>query len=144
MILPDVNVLIYAFYEPAPEHAACAAWLNGVRAAGGDILLPATVLTGFLRIVTNSKIIARPPTTTHALSFVAALRSARGAREVTDEQSVWQSFAELVEADPQIRGNLVPDAYLAAVAISHGATVATHDRGYARFPGLRWFDPAAG
>lgn len=88
MILPDVNVLIYAFYEPAPEHAACAAWLNGVRAAGGDILLPATVLTGFLRIVTNSKIIARPPTTTHALSFVAALRSARGAREVTDEQSV--------------------------------------------------------
>ncbi len=49
----------------------------------------------------------------------------------------------LVADDPQVRANLVPDAYLAAVAITHNARIATRDRGFARFPGLRWFDPVA-
>ncbi len=144
MILPDVNLLIYAFHRKAPEHAVYSAWLNEVRSTGRDLLLPAPVLIGFLRIVTNPRVIEAPPSTAHALSFVTALRSGAGAREVTDEPAVWRCFAGVVDGDQQIRGNLVPDAYLAAVAISHGAMVATRDRGFARFPGLRWFDPAFG
>lgn len=144
MILPDVNVLIYAFHNAAPAHSVYAGWLNAVRAGGTELLLPVTVLTGFLRIVTNSRVIAVPPSTGHAMAFVTALQSTPGARAVTDEPAAWRRFAALAGDDPQIRGNLVPDAFIAAIAISHGATVATRDRGYARFPGLRWFDPAAG
>lgn len=144
MILPDVNILIYAYYAPAPEHPVYSSWLNGVRSAGNDLLLPAVVLTGFLRIVTSSRVIQNAPSAAEATSFVTALRSGRGAREVTDEASIWRCFGELVDDDDQIRGSLVPDAFLAAVAISHGATLATRNRGFARFPGLRWFDPAAG
>lgn len=144
MILPDVNVLIYAYYRPAPEHAAYSAWLNEIRSTRQDLLLPTSVLTGFLRIVTNPRVIENAPSTALALSFVTALLSGAGAREVSDEAAVWRRFGELVDGDEQIRGNLVPDAFLAAIALSHGATVATRDRGFARFPGLRWFDPAAG
>lgn len=144
MILPDVDLLIYAFYEPAPEHPVYSSWLNEIRRTGEDLLLPSAVLTGFLRIVTNPRIIDVPPSTATALSFVAALRSHPGSREVSDVQTVWQRFHHLVAGDSQIRGNLVPDAYLAAIAISHGARLATRDRGFARFPGLKWFDPATG
>ena len=143
MILPHVNLLIYSFYEPAPEHAVYASWLAEIRRSG-DLLLPSVVLTGFLRIVTNPRVIAVPPPTAQATLFVTALRNGPGAREVVDERTVWRSFDHLVDGDPQIRANLIPDAVLAAIAISHGARLATHDRGFARFPGLRWFDPAAG
>ena len=143
MILPDVNILIYAFHEKAPEHPLYAAWLDNVRQAGDDLLLPAAVLTGFLRIVTNPRVVVAPPSAAQAMSFVTALIRGVGVRQVSDESAVWQRFSELIEGDPQIRGNLVPDAYLAAVAISHGASLASRDRGFARFPGLRWFDPAS-
>jgi predicted nucleic acid-binding protein len=55
---------------------------------------------------------------------------------------MWTMLEGLVKQDRQIRANLVPDAYLAATALSHNARVATRDRGFARYPGLRWFDPA--
>ena len=143
MILPDDNILIYAFLEAAPEHRVYSDWLDGVRQSGDDLLLPAAVLTGFLRIVTNPRVIAVPPSATQAMSFVTALIRGVRVRQVLDESAVWQSFSGLIDDDPQIRGNLVPDAYLAAVAISHGAMLASNDRGFARFPGLRWFDPAS-
>jgi len=129
VIHPDVNVLIHAFHEASPEHRMYAGWLNGVRAAGTELLLPVTVLTGFLRIVTNSRVFASPPSTGQAMAFVSALQSTTGARAVADKQAVWHRSTELADGDPQIRGNLVLDAFIAAVAISHGATVATRDRG---------------
>ena len=78
-----------------------------------------------------------------AFAFTSALRRGRRARVVEDLGSVWSAFDRLVADDRQIKGNRVPDAYIAAVAISHKARVATRDRGFARFPGLSWFDPGA-
>lgn len=118
--------------------------MNDVRSTGQELLLPAVVLTGFLRIVTNPRVIRNAPSTAEATSFVAALRSGRGALDVSDDASIGRCFGKIVDGDDQIGGNLVPDAFLAAVAISHGATLATRDRGFARSPGLRRFDPAAG
>ena len=66
----------------------------------------------------------------------------RRARTVTATDATWSTLADLSARDPGIRGNLVPDAYLAAMAISHGCRLATADRGFARFPGLDHFDPA--
>ena len=141
MILPDVNVLIYAFYENADEHPAYARWLNQARRDGEDLLYPDSVLLGFLRIVTSPRIYAQPAPLGRALAFTTALRRGRRSRTVEDHESVGSAFDRLVAGDGQIRGPMVPDAYLAAVAISHKARLATRDRGFSRFPGLNWFDP---
>ena len=143
MILPDVNVLIYAFYEHADDHEIYASWLNKARSDGEDLLLPDSVLLGFLRIVTSPRIYQDPAPMAAALAFTSALRRGRRARVVEDLGSVWSAFDRLAVDDRQIKGNRVPDAYIAAVAISHKAQVATRDRGFSRFPGLRWFDPGA-
>ena len=143
MILPDVNILIYAFYKHADQHQVYANWLNGVRSDEEELLLPDSVLLGFLRIVTSPRIYQDPAPLAEALAFTSVLRRGRRARLVEDLGSVWSAFDRLVADDRQITGNLVPDTYLAAVAISQKARVATRDRGFSRFPGLRWFDPAA-
>ena len=142
MILPDVNVLIYAFHEQADQHQVYAGWLNNARYQGEELLFPDSVLLGFLRIVTSPRIYDLPAPIDQALAFASALRRGRRARVVEDLGSVWSAFDRLVARDRQIKGNLVPDAYIAAVAISHKARVATRDRGFSRFSGLSWFDPA--
>ena len=141
MILPDVNVLIYAFHEQADQHQVYAGWLNNARSEGEELLFPDGVLLGFLRIVTSPRIYDLPAPIDQALAFASALRRGRRARVVEDLGSVWSAFDRVIARDRQIKGNLVPDAYIAAVAISHKARVATRDRGYSRFSGLSWFDP---
>lgn len=143
MILPDVNILVYAFRESAAEHRIYADWLNGVREQGRELLLPDLVLTGFLRIVTHPHLPIPTVPIDRALAFTTALRSDQNSRGIDDSGAVWAQFARMAANDHGVRGNVVPDAYLAAVAISHKAQVATRDRGFGRFPGLRWFDPAA-
>ncbi len=143
MILPDINVLIHAFYEHADHHQVYAGWLNRTRSDREELLLPDSVLLGFLRIASSPRIYQDPAPMAAALAFTSALRRGRWARVVEDLESVWSAFDHLVADDRQIRGNLVPDAYIAAVAISHKARVATRDRGFSRFPGLSWFDPGA-
>jgi toxin-antitoxin system PIN domain toxin len=143
VILPDVNVLVHAFRESAPEHPTYASWLNTCRESGVELLLPDAVLTGFLRVVTHPGVPSPPAAMSRAVAFTTALRKDRNSRGVDDTSVVWKQFARLVADDRGIKGNVVPDAYLAAVAISHKAQIATRDRGFGRFPGLRWFDPVA-
>jgi predicted nucleic acid-binding protein len=64
-------------------------------------------------------------------------------RMLAATDATWQHFADLAAADRQVRGNLVPDAWLAAMTRSHGGRLATADRGFARFDNLTWFDPAS-
>ena len=143
MIQPDVNVLVFAYRREAEHHERYAAWLAGLVGGRDELALVESVLTGFLRIVTNPRIFVDPAPTRDALLFVDALRGARRARQLAATTATWQRFAEIVGADRHVRGNLVPDAWLAAIARSHGARLATNDRGFARFDGLDWFDPLA-
>lgn len=140
MILPDVTLLVYAFLADADHHDVYAPWLQ-TAIAEDRLLLPDTVTAGFLRIATNRRIQPRPAPIAEAFAFATAISA--DARGLDHPRAVWPTFAQLVEQDRQIVGNLVPDAYLAAVAISHKAVLATRDRGFARFAGLRWFDPGA-
>lgn len=139
MILVDVNVLIYAFREGADQHQSYAAWLNSAVTGPEELLLPDTVLGGFLRIVTNARIMEPPASISTALAYCRVLR--RRARSVESSAAVWDRFEELAAADPLIAVNLVPDCYLAAVALTHRARIATTDRDFARFPGVRHFNP---
>lgn len=142
MILTDVNVLVYAFRREAEQHDAYAAWLGRVVEGADELALHDGVLAGFVRIVTNARFMPDPAPTSTALEFVTRLRGAARARWVPTGHQTWQALGRLVDQDADIRGNLVPDAHLAATAVAHGCRLATADRGFSRYPGLRWFDPA--
>lgn len=142
MIVPDVNVLVYAFRTEADRHAEYARWLNQVQRGTEPLGLTDLALTGFLRVVTNPRAFPVAAPCAVALEFVEALRAKRATRPLVSTAAVWSRFRNLVDADLGIRANLVPDAWLAAMTISHGGRLATADRGFARFPGLDWFDPA--
>jgi uncharacterized protein len=91
--------------------------------------------------VTSARILPDPAPTTRALRFVDALRAAPRARQLAPTAATWERLRIIATRDEQVRGPLVPDAWLAALAISHGCRLATADRGFARFDELDWFVP---
>lgn len=143
MILPDVNVLVYALRPDDERQLRYRAWVDELRRGSDELALLDLALLGVVRIVTNPRIYREPTPTGTALGFVRQLRRAERARWISSGPQTWGALEDLVSEDPDLRGAHVPDAYLAATAIAHGARLATAHRGFARFPGLRWFDPAA-
>jgi uncharacterized protein len=143
VLLPDVNVLIYAHREDAhAEHARFASWLTA-RATGAEpFALSSLALTGFVRIVTNARIFPRPSTLEEALEFCDQLALRPNARLVGPGPSHWALVAELCRA-AGATGKLVADAQHAAVAIENGCTWITTDSDFARFQALRWRHPFA-
>lgn len=141
MILLDVNVLVEAGHRDAGRHAATAAWLTETLGGTRPIGLADAVLVGAVRVLTHRKVFQDPATPGAAWAFIDAVRQAPAARPVSATASSWRQLAALLRADDGLRGNLVPDAWLAALALSHGAAVATRDRGYGRFPGLSLVTP---
>ena len=140
MILVDVNVLVYAHRRDALEHARFREWLesivNGERAYGMSDL----VLSGFLRIVTHPRVFQEPTTPATALAFASEVRARPNCVSVTPGPRHWEIFTGLV-GESGAKGNLVPDAYLAALAIESGSDFVTTDRDFARFKSLRWRHP---
>lgn len=140
MILPDVNVLVGAFRSDAPHHDRLRTWLEDAVAAPEDLGLTDAVLAGTVRVLTHPRVFARPTALDVALAQVAALRGADGVVRAAPGPRHWDLVDRLCRAG-DARGNLVPDAGHAAVAIEHGALWVTLDRDVARFPGLRWASP---
>ncbi len=143
MQLPDVNVLVYAFRTDSPGHAAHRAWIEKLVQSDGAYAISDHVLAGFLRIVTHPRVFHPPTPIAQALAFVQALRGQPNAVPVVPGARHWNIFCRLCE-DSGARGNLVPDAWLAALAIESGCEFVTTDRDYARFTGLRWRHPVDG
>jgi uncharacterized protein len=142
MILPDVNVLIYAFREDVPQHPICRAWLNAVILGEAQFGLSKLVLSAVVRITTNHRSYNMPSTLEDVFGFCEDLLSQPHCQIVEPGERHWTIFQRLcTEAD--VRGPLVTDAYFAALAIEWGCEWITLDRDYARFPGLKWSVPAA-
>jgi toxin-antitoxin system PIN domain toxin len=133
-------VLVYAFREDAPEHPRYRSWLTDVVNGDGPYAVSDLVLSGFLRVVTHPRVFSTPTAIGDALTFAAVLREQPNAVPVAPGPRHWDLFARLC-ASAGVRGNLVPDAYLAALAIESGSEWITTDRDYARFAGLRWRHP---
>lgn len=140
MILPDVNVLVYAHREDADRHEEYRDWLASILRGPAAYGLSDLVLSGFVRVVTHPKVFARPTPLATALEFVAAVRDRDNRVPVVPGPRHWQIFRELCEV-AEVRGNLVPDAWLAALAIESGSEWITTDRDFTRFPGLRTRHP---
>ncbi len=140
MILIDVNVLVHAFREDAPRHAALRPWLEGVINSDSSFGFSDLVLSGFLRIVTHPKVFTPPTPLAPALDFAEAVRSQPNCISISPGERHWSIFTRLCR-ECETRGNLIPDAFLAALAIESGSELITTDRDFSRFPGLRWRPP---
>ncbi len=140
MILPDVNVLVYAHRADAPNHAAYRQWLEDEINSEQAFGLSELVLSGFLRVVTHPRIFNPPSELAVALAFVNQLRNRPNCILIQASSRHWGIFTRLcLEVDA--KGNLVPDAFLAALAIDSGSEWITTDRDFSRFPGLNWRHP---
>jgi hypothetical protein len=138
MDLCDVNIFVHAHREDAPDHAFYRDWLEARLADTRTFLISEFVLSTFVRIVTHPRIFSLPSPLAKALQFAAEVRSASNAVGVMPGAAHWTIFAALC-AKAKATGNLVPDAYLAALAIEADAEWITTDRDFQRFePELRW------
>jgi uncharacterized protein len=140
MKLIDVNILVSAHREDGDAHTEIRAWLESELVRPAGIAVSDLVLSGFLRVVTHPKVFKKPTPLKLALEFVADLRSRASVTIVTPGSGHWEIFANLCRT-ADARGNLIPDAYHAALAIEYGFEWVTLDKGFARYPGLRWSSP---
>jgi uncharacterized protein len=140
MVLPDVSVLVYAHRQDSADHSRYREWLEATLRADTAFAISEIVLSGFLRVVTHPKIFKSPSPLDSAQAFAAQLRGRPNAVLVAPGERHWDIFVRLSRA-AGARGNLVADAYLAALAMESGCEWITTDRDYARFDGLRWRHP---
>ena len=140
MILIDANLLIYAFDTASPHHIAARPWLDDRLSGALPVGLPWESLLAFLRIVTNPRFYSSAVSTAKAWQTVQAWLASDVAWIPLPTERHAEIIGELLSA-PGVRANLVPDAHLAALAISHGLILCSADAGFARFPGLRWTNP---
>lgn len=140
MIVPDVNLLVYAYAAQAPHHGAARTWWERTVAGGEPIGLPWAVSMGFLRLVTHPGVLSRPMRPGQAL---AALESwyAQPNVHVLDPGPRHLAVLRGLLEGLGVAANLTTDAHLAALAIEHGCVLATNDADFSRFPGLRWVNP---
>jgi toxin-antitoxin system PIN domain toxin len=143
MRLVDVNVLVYAHRLDTPRHQDYADWLGQLVADQEPYGFSELVLSGFLRVVTNPKVFKQPTPLERAIDFAEVLRAQPNCVPVEPGRRHWGIFTQLCRA-AGVKGNLVPDAYLAALAIESGCEWITTDRDFSRFPGLRWRHPLDG
>ena len=136
----DVNVLVNAFRDDAVRHGEHRAWLIDAAADDEVLGLPSASLDGFLRVVTHPRIFARPTPIDEAVAFADALLGGARVVEVRPGEQHRGILHDLV-TELGLRGNDIPDASLAALAIERGASFWSSDRGFARFPELRWRHP---
>jgi hypothetical protein len=138
--LVDSTLLVYAHVSSLPQHDRARRWLDAQLNADAPVGLPWPSLLTFLRLVTNSRVFARPEPVSEAWRRVT---------DWLDCEVVWIPQAtdrhrEVLEgllSRGGVQGNLVPDAHLAALAIEHGLELCSTDGDFSRFPGLRWRNP---
>lgn len=140
MLLPDVNVCLYAMRSDSPHHHACRAWLETAINETEPVGVSELVLSSVLRISTNHRVFREPSSVEDVLEFCDAVLAGSAAVRVRPGPRHWGIFTSLVRKH-NARANDVPDTYLAALALENGAALVTSDGDFARFESLRRLDP---
>jgi toxin-antitoxin system PIN domain toxin len=138
----DSNILIYSVNLAAPEHGACRAWLQDAVTGDEEIGFNWIAIIGFLRISTHPRLLSQPLSVPEAAGEVDKWLALPVVRLVEPQAGHWTMVKELLLAAGR-GGNLTTDAHLAALAISHDATLVSCDNDFARFRRLKWENPLA-
>ena len=142
MILPDVNLLLYAVDSGSPMHPGARAWLEDILSGEETVAFGWSVILAFVRLMTNPRIYARPLNAHAAIEIVSGWLRQPNAITVDPIDRHLAMLDDLLETLGS-GGNLTMDAHLAALAIEHGAELHSADTDFARFAGLRWRNPLA-
>lgn len=140
MIIPDVNLLIFAHNRDAPDHRSAKKWLEDLMRSGKPVGIPWIVISGFIRISTHPKILKEPVTVEESIGITRSWLARNNVR-IIEPGSRFQElfFAGLEKLGTA--GNLATDAYIAALAVEYQAELHSCDTDFHRFPGLRWKNP---
>lgn len=142
MILIDANLLLYAYDSLSEYHQSARDWLTAAFAKPEQVGLAWVTILAFLRIATNPRMRAQRYTSREAMGVVGEWLDRPHVSIVQPTERHWQILRELVPA-AQVRGPLMMDAHLAALAVEHGAVLYSYDQDFSRFKGLRWVNPLA-
>ena len=133
-------MLVYAHRADSPQHAQMRAWLEAQIDSDAAYGLSDLVVSGFLRVVTHPRVFEAPSAWSDAIRFADQLREQPNRVAIAPGPHHWEIFARLCKTSGA-KGNLISDAYLAAMAIEHGCEWVTTARDFGRFPGLTWRHP---
>jgi len=142
VIVVDANLLLYAYDRSDPHHTAAASFLESTIGGDAEVGLALTTVLAFIRISTDPRVYKKPTSPAQAIGLVESWFRRSNVHAIGPTDRHWTTLADLV-ASGQARGPLLMDAHLAVLTIEHGATLATTDRDFSRFQGLRTIDPTA-
>lgn len=140
MIVPDLNLVIYAHNADAPDHAASRAWWEGLLNGQEPVGIPWVMVLGFIRLMTHRSVLVTPLQSQIALAHVRTWFT-RPNVELIEPGSQHLDILDRLLSGVGTAGNLTTDAHLAALAIEHQCELHSNDTDFSRFPGLRWRNP---
>ena len=140
MILPDVNLLVYAVDETSIFHADAKVWWDGTLSSTRIVGLCYPSLLGFIRLVTSRRVFESPLSVDDAVAYAEGWLAQPNTTIVVPTARHWPLLAELLKSTG-VAANLTTDAHIAALAIEHGYTVYSNDSDFSRFKNLRWENP---
>jgi hypothetical protein len=143
MIVPDINLLLYACDSSSPFHARAAKWWQECLCGTEPVGLAPVVIFGFIRLSTNRSVFLKPMTGVEAAGHARSWLNQPPAQMLVPGPQHFEQVISLLQGAGAM-ANLVTDAQIAALAIEHDAVVHTADADFVRFPGLRWFNPISG
>lgn len=141
MFCVDVNVLVAAHRSDQPGHEVVGSRLDAARRGREPLGVPSIAASGFIRVVTHPRTFREPTTTPVAVEFIERLLRSPAAQLMVPGDRHLDIFTSYCR-DLSLKGNDIPDAYLAALAVEQGATFVTGDRGFLRFGDLRVLRPS--
>ena len=143
MIIPDVNLLVYAYNADAPFHLAAKRWWEGCVGGSQPVAIPWVVALGFVRLMSSRAVLQHPMEVAVALGHLGQWLERPAVMILQPGPRHLALLSGFCEAGV-LRGALLTDAHIAALAIETQAVVHSNDSDFSRFPGLRWTNPLAG
>lgn len=140
MILPDVNLLVYAVDETNRFHQGAKTWWDDVLSSSSTVGLCYPTMLGFIRLVTDRRVFTAPMSVAEATGYVTGWLAQPNTTVIVPTPRHWPLLEALLQATG-VGSNLTTDAHIAALAIEHGFTVYSNDNDFARFGQLRWENP---
>lgn len=140
MIVPDANLLIYAYDTTAPAHRSARRWWEDALSGSEAVGIPWVVVLAFVRLITHPTLSEHPFTVREAEGSVAQWLACEHVQMLVPRQTTLARFFSLLE-EAGLGGNLATDALIAAHAEDYGAVVHSSDRDFGRFAGVRWLNP---
>lgn len=141
-VLVDANLLLYAYDADNPHHATARSWLQSEISSGRPVRLALVTLLAFVRIASDPRVFTRPLKPVEACDVIESLLDSPNVQMLAPGPRTWQHLGTIC-SQAQAKGALVMDAHLAALAVEHGAVVATTDRDFRRFSDIRTTNPLA-